>query len=257
MNRSKVTYTTFVDTVVAAAAKPGETINGYWTVFWTDPLRRFVNEYSGGRLVSKFTGGVTGTVKNFASDIVDGLKQMITSSDFLKRIDIIYNEFQEIFERADYGTESDVDPATGKKLIAGKDLNQQSVIFAIIDAGWTEAFGTPIVESMRKANSQLKGVSAAYDLEQKMKTQNVVQGDLDSLNFQSVISDQPNTSTYKLAYWKKLVDAGKVKYQGGNSGTWVALVDDPSVGITSDGIKKGDVYQIDKQGRVTKVGSLQ
>jgi hypothetical protein len=254
MIRSKATYTTFVDMVVAAAAKPGEVINGYWTVFWTDPLRRFVNEYSGGRLISKFTGGVSGTVRNFGSDIVDGLKQLITSSDFLKRLDIIYNEFQEIFERADYGTESDIDPATGKKLIAGKDLNQQSVIFAIIDAGWTEAFGTPIVESIRSADEKIKQTSATSDAIDKRDNEIIQGGTLDSLNFQSFISDIPGTLGYKLAFWKKLADNGVVKYQGGNSGRWTAVKDDNSTGIK---IKKDDVYQIDKQARITKVGSLQ
>jgi hypothetical protein len=255
MRRSKTTYASFVDTVVAAAAKPGEVINGYWTVFWTDPLRRFVNEYSGGRLISKFTGGVSGTVRNFGSDIVDGLKQLITSSDFLKRLDIIYNEFQEIFERSDYGTESDIDPTTGKKLIAGKDLNQQSVIFAIIDFGWTEAFGTPIVESMRSANEQVRQVSAVYDYNERVYKENIVPGDLDSLNFQSVVSDMPDAVKYKLSYWKKLVDAGKVQYQGGNSGMWVSLVNDPNFGIDEGGLIKGDIFQIKNDGRVTKVGS--
>ena len=74
---------------------------------------------------------------------------------------------------------------------------------------------------------------------------------MDSLNFQAVISDTPGSVTYKLAYWKKLVDSGIVKYQGGNSGMWTAIKDD-----AENGLKKGDVYQIDKQARVTKVGSL-
>ena len=243
--RSKTSYTAFVESVVAAAAKPGEVINGYWTVFWTDPLRRFVNEYSSGRLTSKFTGGVAGTVRNFTSDMFDGLKQLVTSQDFLKRIDIVYNEFQEIFERTDYGTE------------AGSKLNQQSVIFAIIDAGWTNTTGTPIVESIRSADAKIKSLSPSYDYVSKIDNENIMQNQLDSLNFQAVISDLPGAPGYKIAYWKKLVDARKVKYLGGNSGQWVSLVDDPNEGITAAGLKKGDVYQIDKQGRVTQVGSLQ
>jgi hypothetical protein len=237
--RSKTSYNALVDSLVAAAAKPGQVINGYWTAFWTDPLRRFVNEYSVGRFTSKFTGGVAGTVKNFASDMVDGLKQLVTSQDFLKRIDIIYNEFQEVLERADYGTEK------------GSGLNQQSVIFALVDAGWTELTGTPIVESLRAADEKMKEISPTLDYLDKVDNENMMQGDLDSLNFQAVISDKPGGVTYKLAYFKKLVDGGILKYAGGNSGQWIVIKDS-----RQEGMKKGDVYQINKQGVISKVGQL-
>ena len=98
----------------------------------------------------------------------------------------------------------------------------------------------------------MKKMSPTLDYIDKVDNENIVQGDLDSLNFQAVISDMPGAPGYKLAYWKKLVDSGKVKYQGGNSGMWTAIKDD-----AQNGLKKGDVYQIDKKGRVTKVGSLQ
>ena len=238
--RSQASYKGLVDSVVAVATKPGEVINGYWTVFWTDPLRRFVNEYSGGRLTSVFSGGLSGTYKNIKNDIADGAKQFFVSQDFLKRVDIVYNELQEFLERADYGTEQ------------GSKLNQQSVIFEILDTAWTELYGTPIIESLREANVLMKKMSPTLDYIDKVDNENIVQGDLDSLNFQAVISDMPGAPGYKLAYWKKLVDSGKVKYQGGNSGMWTAIKDD-----AQNGLKKGDVYQIDKKGRVTKVGSLQ
>ena len=266
MPKSKAAYETIVNTVRAAAAKPGEIVNSYWTVFWTDPLRRFVSEYGGGRLSSKFIGGFTGTVRNFASDSWDNLLQLINARDFLKRVDIIYNEFQEYYERRDYGTEQDIDPKTGKPFIdpatglerlSGSQLNQQSVIFAIIDEGWKKATGSYIAESMRIADQAIREYSATYALQQKMFSQNVMPGDLDSLNFQTVISDLPGAPAYKISYWKKLVDAGIVKYLGGDTRTWVVLKDDPNEGITDEGLKKGELYQIDKKGRVTQVGTVE
>ena len=237
--RSKTSYNALVDTVVSAAAKPGEAINGYWTAFWTDPLRRFVNEYSTGRFTSKFTGGVAGTVRNFSSDMIDGLKQLVTTQDFLKRVDVIYNEFQEVLERTDYGTEK------------GSTLNQQSVIFALVDAGWTAVTGIPIVESLRAADEKIKTMSPTLDYLDQVDNENIMQGDLDSLNFQAVISNKPGGVSYKLAYFKKLVDNKILKYAGGTSGQWIVIKDSKS-----EGMKKGDVYQINKQGIISKVGQL-
>lgn len=202
---SRDLYNRLLDEVVTEAATIGDNINGFWTAFWTDPVRRFVNEnFKFGRVrslkVPTDTGA--GVVRNALSDLWDATSGFFNSQDFLKRLDIIYNELQEFMERKDYGTEE------------GRKLNQQSILFAAIDAGWHELTGKNISETIDAADEAVKELSASQEQSDKLYDDDILQGTMDSLSFQGFVMAKPGNVLYKTAWLKRLVEDGIAVYRG-------------------------------------------
>jgi hypothetical protein len=247
-------YNELLDDVVSQSAKIGESVNGYWTAFWTDPMRRFLNEnFKLGRLKSLRVPTDTGasTVRNVTSDIFDGLKQLFTTQDFLKRIDIVYNELQEFFERKDYGTKPGVDPSTGKETIPGKDFNQQSVVYYMLDESWHAIFGKYITDTLDDADKAIQTISPSAQHVEKVYREGMMQGDIDSLNFQGWLSTKPGGRDVKLAWMKKLVEAKPpiAKYLGKFGSVWKWKILRTS---DADNVTEGEIITIDKRSVMAK-----
>jgi hypothetical protein len=227
---SRNSYNRLLDQVIKEAATISDNINGFWTAFWTDPIRRFINEnFKFGRLRSKNipTDTGAGIPRNIASDVYDAFSGIWNNQDFLKRVDIIYNEIQEFLERKDYGTSASpstnnwlnsylpaTDPNTGEPILGGKDLNTQSVIFALFDEAWYQINGTNLSEWLDLADEAIQELSASQQQSDKLYNDAILQGTMDSLSFQGFVMAKPGNVLYKTAWLKRLVEDGIAVYRG-------------------------------------------
>ena len=236
-------YKAIVDFIVRKAIPPGDIVNQYWTAFWTDPLRRFANEYfgKGGFSAARMATGVadtaTGRLANWGSDIVSGFTTFLTSNDALKRFDIVYNEIQEYFERSDYGEK------------VGSELNQQSVIYLLINEVFEATYGKPFTEYLDDGEEAIKDIAPSYRTIEIRDGANVFPQRPDSLIFQTFDTRSKGGLDYKRAWMQSLIKNNIVMYNGGNTSQWTVLQDSPWITINYEkgSIKKGQVIEINKQ----------
>lgn len=255
LTKSASTFRSLVSEIVKdAAVASSKTVNVYWTSFWADPLRRFANEY-GGRSLNNVLPVSSG---NTIDDVSDWFVNQFSSQDFLRKLDIFYNEFQEAYERFDYGTE------------VGSKLNQQSVIYALVDyvVSVADPLDRNIAELIKDADEAAKNLSPTYDYINTLTDENYMPGKLDSLNFQIYSGKDIGEQKYKVATLKKFIDNGDLEYLG--SGKYLvrkvnklnqlamSSVKNPSKnGITRDGtmyiLQVGDILYIDPKGIISKI----
>jgi len=236
-------YQLIVDFIVTKAIPPGNIVNRYWTAFWTDPLRRFANEYFGkggfsaARMATGIADTATGRVQNWASDIVSGFTTFFTSNDALKRFDIVYNELQEYFERTDYGEE------------VGGELNQQSVIYALVNEVFEAIYGKPFTEFLDDGEEAIMDIAPAFKELELRDGADVFPQRPDSLAFQTFDTRSKGGLDYKRAWMQSLIKNKIVAYNGGNTSQWTVLKDAPWIAINYNKgpIKKGQVIEINTQ----------
>jgi hypothetical protein len=255
LTKSASTFKRIVSEMVKdAAVASSKTVNVYWTAFWADPLRRFANEY-GGRSIKTVLPVSSG---NTIDDVSDWFVNQFSSQDFLRKVDVFYNEFQEAYERFDYGTEE------------GSKLNQQSVIYAIVDyvVSVVDPLDRNIAELIEVADEAAKDLSPTYEYVSNLTDESYMPGKLDSLNFQIYSGKNIGEQKYKTANLKKFVDSGDMEYLG--SGKYLvrkvnklnqlsmSSVKNPSKkGITPNGtmyiLQVGDILYIDPKGIISKI----
>lgn len=234
-------FNELLDEIVQKAVRVGDVVNTYWTAFWSDPVRQFANEYFKGFKGARFAVGTadsaTWRTRNWASDVVDGASEFLTTNDALKRLDIVYNELQEYLERHDYGD------------LEGKELNQQSVIYWFINEVYESIFGISYMDALDAGEAAIKKVIPVVASVEKRDGANVFPYGLDSTVFQPMDTRQKGGLDYKRSWMASLVKNKIVSYNGGNTSQWTVLRDSPYIIINGDlgSIKKGQVIELNKQ----------
>jgi hypothetical protein len=246
-------YNKLIDDLIAKSVSIGDNINAMWYAFWTDPVRRFINEnikfarirgLKGGTSSGSFwNDNVLRPLKNTVSDLFDAFKGFFNTQDFLKRLDIIYNELQEYYERHDYPAEY------------GKDLNQQSLIYYIFDETWKDVTGKYFTDSQFDIDASLQAVDASYATYVATKLDATKLGEIDSLSFQGYYYTDPGSIRYNMAFLEQNVNQKTMEYVGkptsyndkrtGNNfklpgwPMWKVIKD------TQTGLKEGTIWLLD------------